>query len=64
MDANVRDFGVDMNELTFNPLFPACLWTMNPARRAKMDQELRKWRERDEVGADKTGACIQISNFY
>jgi len=21
MDANVRDFGVDMNELTFNPSF-------------------------------------------
>lgn len=27
----------------------SCLWTMNPARRAKMDQELRKWRERDEA---------------
>uniref|UniRef100_A0A915M1L3 Fork-head domain-containing protein n=1 Tax=Meloidogyne javanica TaxID=6303 RepID=A0A915M1L3_MELJA len=28
----------------------SCLWTMNPPRRAKMDHELKKWRERDEPG--------------
>ncbi|KAL3102092.1 hypothetical protein niasHS_003501 [Heterodera schachtii] len=26
----------------------SCLWRMNPQKCAKMDQELRKWRDRDE----------------
>uniref|UniRef100_A0A915LGX1 Uncharacterized protein n=1 Tax=Meloidogyne javanica TaxID=6303 RepID=A0A915LGX1_MELJA len=42
--------GLALKNSTTGELISACLWTMNPPRRAKMDHELKKWRERDEPG--------------